>query len=151
VPIPLITNASPVIVLAKTGFLDLMRVLGDPVLVPTVVVHEIQQAGPNDPAVQALGQASWMRVVDPSVAPGILQPFGLDPGEEAVLTWALANPGAEALLDDQAARRCAKALGVPHRGCLGLVIAARQHGIIPAARSVLESLRQVGLASRTAS
>jgi predicted nucleic acid-binding protein len=61
------------------------------------------------------------------------------------LTWALANPGAEVLLDDQAARRCAKALGVPHRGCLGLVIVVRQQGMIPAARPVLESLRQVGL------
>jgi predicted nucleic acid-binding protein len=109
VPNPLVINASPVIVLAKTGFLDLLRILGDPVLVPTAVVDEIQQAGQNDPAVKALGQASWIRVVDPGMAPGILQSFGLDPGEEAVLTWALANPVAEALLDDQAARRCARA------------------------------------------
>jgi predicted nucleic acid-binding protein len=145
VPNPLIVNASPLIVLAKSGFLDLMRVLGDPVLVPTAVVQEIQQPGHNDPAAQALGQTSWIQVVDPGFAPAVLQSFGLDAGEEAVLTWALANPGAEALLDDQAARRCARALGIPHRGCLGLVIVARQQGIIPVARSVLESLRQVGL------
>jgi len=145
VPNPLVVNASPVIVLGKTGFLDLVRLIGDPVLVPTAVVQEVQQAGPNDPAVQALAQASWISVVDPGVAPGILRPFGLDPGEEAVLTWALANPGAEALVDDQAARRCAKALGVPHRGRLGLIITARQQSVILAARPVLEKLRQVGL------
>jgi predicted nucleic acid-binding protein len=145
VPNPLVVNASPIIVLAKAGLLDIMRILGDPILVPAAVVQEIQQASPNDPAVRALGQATWIQVINPGVVPGILQPFGLDPGEEAVLTWALANPGAEALLDDQAARRCANALGVPHRGCLGLVIVAKQQGIIKAARPVIENLRQVGL------
>jgi predicted nucleic acid-binding protein len=145
VPNPLVVNASPVIVLAKTGFLDLMRVVGDPVLVPSAVVQEVQQAGPNDPANQALAQIGWLTIVDPGQPPGILQAFGLDPGEEAVLAWALAHSGSEALLDDQAARRCAKALGIPYRGCLGLVIAARQQNIIPAARPVLEQLRHAGL------
>jgi len=98
VPNPLVVDASPVIVLAKTSFLDLLRVIGNSVLVPTAVVREIQQAGQNDPAVQALGQTSWIQVVDPGAAPGILQSFGLDPGEEAVLAWSLANPGAEALI-----------------------------------------------------
>jgi predicted nucleic acid-binding protein len=145
VPNPLVIDASPLIVLAKTGFLDLIRVIGDPAQVPTAVVQEIQQAGAKDLAVQALGQTSWIGIVDSGVPPGILLPFGLDPGEEAVLSWALANPGTEALLDDQAARRCAKALGIPHRGCLGLVIAARQHGVLSAARPVLQTLRQAGL------
>lgn len=90
-PNPLVVNASPVIVLAKTGFLELLRILGDPVLVPTAVVEEIQQGGHDDPAAQALSLAPWIRVVlpvvDPGVAPSILQPFGLDTGEEAVLTW----------------------------------------------------------------
>ncbi|MFL5243654.1 MAG: hypothetical protein ACJ8FY_16235 [Gemmataceae bacterium] len=83
------------IVLSKTGFLDLIQIMGDPVLIPTAVVHEIQQAGPNDPAVRALSQTRWIRIVDPGVAPRSLRPFGLDAGEEAVLTWALANPGAK--------------------------------------------------------
>lgn len=144
-PKPLVTNASPVIVLANTGYLDLLRVVGDPVLVPATVVQEIQQAGPNDAATQALAQTSWLTVVDPGQPSRILQPFCLDAGEEAVLTWALANPGTEALIDDHAARRCAKALGISYRGCLGLVIFSRQQGIIPAARPVVEQLRQSGL------
>jgi predicted nucleic acid-binding protein len=145
VPNPLVVDASPVIVLAKTGLLDLLRAVGDPVLVPSAVVQEVQMAGPNDPATQALAQVGWLTIVDPGQPPGILQSFGLDAGEEAVLAWALGHSGTGALLDDQAARRCAKTLGIPYRGCLGLVIAARQQGIIPSARPVLEQLRQVGL------
>lgn len=143
-PNPLVVNASPLIVLAKTGFLDLLRAFGNPVIVPSAVVQEVQQGGPSDPATQALA-LPWLTIVDAGQPPGILQPFGLDPGEEAVLAWVLANPGSEAVLDDQTARKCAKALGIPYRGCLGLVIAARQHGIIAAARPVLDQLRQAGL------
>jgi len=145
VPNPLVVNASPLIILAKTGFLDLMRAIGDPIHVPSAVAQEIQRAGPNDPASQAIAQLAWLSIVDPGQPPASLQQFGLHAGEEAVLAWALANPGTEALLDDQAARRCARVLGIPHRGCLGLVIVARQLGIIPAARPVLDLLRQAGL------
>jgi len=145
VPNPLVVNASPIIVLAKTGFLDLLRLAGDPVQVPLAVAREIMRAGANDPAVQALTHVPWLISVDPGPAPAALQAFGLDPGEESVLTWALANQGTETLIDDQAARRCARALGIPCRGCLGLVIVARKQGIIASARPVLEQLRQAGL------
>jgi predicted nucleic acid-binding protein len=48
-------------------------------------------------------------------------------------------------VDDLAARRCAATLGVPVRGTLGLVLIAKQRGEIPAARPVLEELRQAGM------
>ena len=113
--------------------------------VPLAVVQEIMRAGPNDPAAQALTQVPWLISVDSGPAPATLQGFALDPGEESVLTWALANPGTETVIDDQAARHCARALGIPCRGCLGLVIVARKQGVIPLARPVLEQLRQAGL------
>ena len=99
---------------------------------------------PTIPATQALAGTPWLVTVAPGPAPAQLQLFGLGPGEEAVLAWVLANPGTEALIDDQAWRRCAKSLGLLHRGCLGLVILARQQGIVPAARPASEQLRQVG-------
>lgn len=144
-PVPPVVNASPVIVLAKTGQLALLRLAGDPIFVPRVVKQEIYQGGPNDPTVQTLSQTSWLQVVDPGPIAPALKGYGLDPGEAAVLTWALAHPGTEALLDDLPARRCAALLGVPHRGSAGLVVAAKRQGLIPVARVVLEQLRQAGL------
>ena len=144
-PVPPVVNASPLIVLAKTGYLDLLRLAGDPVLMPRQVEHEIYQGSPKDPAVQVLGQTSWLHIVDPGPVAPVLQPYRLGAGEAAVLTWALAHSGTEALLDDLPARRCAAALGVLHRGSAGLVIAAKQQGLIPLARQVLEQLRQAGL------
>jgi predicted nucleic acid-binding protein len=142
---PVVVNASPLIVLGKTGYLDLLRLAGDPVQVPTAVIQEIQQAGPNDPVVQALARITWIQVVHPGQILGRLAGLGLGAGEEEVLTWAANNSGTEALIDDKTARRWAKANAIPHRGCLGLVIAARQQGVISAARPVLDSQRQAGL------
>jgi predicted nucleic acid-binding protein len=62
-----------------------------------------------------------------------------------VLTWALGHPGTEALIDDLAARRPAKTLNIPHRGCLGLVLPAKTRGVFSLARPIVEQLRAAGL------
>jgi predicted nucleic acid-binding protein len=142
---PAIVNASPLILLAKTGNLGLLHLAGDPVFVPRAVEQEILQGGPTDPATQALRHTNWLQVVDPGPDAPLLLPYRLDPGEAAVLTWALAHPGTMALLDDLAARRCAIALGIGHQGSAGLVVAAKQQSLIPLARPALEQLRRAGL------
>jgi len=142
---PAVVDASPIIVLAKAGYLSLLRVVSDPVLVPREVAQEIHRRGSNDPGVQALGQTSWLVSVDPGPAPPLLQGWHLGAGELAALTYALANPGTEVFSDDAAARRCARAIGVPLSGTVGVVLESKRRGVIPAARPVLEQLRQVGM------
>lgn len=56
--------------------------------------------------------------------------------------WRVAEP---ALLDDILARRCAESLGIPVRGTLGIVLAAKRRGKISSARSVMEELLEAGL------
>jgi len=79
-------------------------------------------------------------VTTPQVASKIRN-WDLEEGESAVLAWAYGHPGTEAIVDDLAARRCATTLDIPIRGTLGLVLTAKQKGIIPAARPILEKLR----------
>ena len=136
---------SPVILLAGVGQLDLLRQLGSAVVIPEAAVLEIRRRGPADPAVQALAQATWLASVDPGPVPAQVAAFGLGDGETAVLTHALANPGSGAVIDDQAARSAATALGIAHQGTLGVVIFAKAQGLIPAARPVVEQLRQHGM------
>jgi predicted nucleic acid-binding protein len=134
-----------VILLVRVGLLDVLQRLGAPVVIPEAAVHEIQRKGPADPAVQALAQISWLTAVDPGPIPANVAAFGLGGGESALLTHALANPGSGVIVDDRAARRAASALGIPHQGTLAVIIFAKAHGIIPAARPVLEQLRQLGM------
>ena len=138
-------NASPLILLAGAGRLPLLRVAGPEVVVPAAVAREVRRAGPDDPAVRALVSMPWLVVLpDPAIPPSLLA-WDLGPGESAVLAWAAAEPGTEAIVDDLAARRCAAAMGIPARGTLGIVLVARKRGLLPAARPVLEEMRRAGM------
>lgn len=140
-----VVNASPIILLARAGLVDLLQHIGPSVVIPGAAVLEIQRRGSTDPAVQALAQANWLPTVDPGPIPANIAAFGLGDGETAVLAHALANAGSGAIFDDQAARRAAAALGIPHQGTLGVVISAKAHGVIAAARPVVEQLRRQGM------
>jgi len=145
VPEPPVANASPLIFLAAGGYFDLLQVAGDTVLVPSTVALEIERRGSADVTVRAMRGAEWLSVVPDVPVPSLIQSWDLGPGESAVLAWAHANPATEALIDDLAARRCAAALGIPVRGTLGLVLTAKQRGIITAARPVLERMVHAGM------
>lgn len=105
----------------------------------------MEARGPTDPAAKALAASGWLRRVEVGEPPGSLLAWDLGPGETAVLAWAVGHPGGLAVIDDQAARRCADVLGVPCIGTLGIVLRARRLGRIPAARPVLERLRAAGM------
>lgn len=142
---PAVVNASPLIYLARGGCFDLLQVASIQILVPMSVDQELRRRGQNDPAVQAMDQSPWLLTVADLPIPPLIQAWDLGAGESAVLAWAEAHPGTEALIDDLAARRCAAAIGVPVRGTLGIVLAAKQRGLIPLARPLVERMRQSGM------
>lgn len=138
-------NASPLILLTKAGLLDLLQLMSQEIVVPAAVAMEIQQYGVKDMTSQAIAQTNWLVVIDTPPVPELIQSWDLGPGESAVLTWGYVHPNTEVIVDDLAARRCAVALGIPVRGTLGLVLTAKQRGTIPAARPILEQLRDSGM------
>jgi hypothetical protein len=52
---PPVVNASPLIFLARTGLLDLLRLIAETVMEPTSMTTEIQRRGPVAITAQALG------------------------------------------------------------------------------------------------
>jgi len=141
-----VINTSPLIFLTKANQLDLLQqVVNKEVLVPVAVEAEIQQYGNEDITRQALAQTSWLVVIDTPPIPKVIESYHLGAGESAVLTWAYDNPNTETIIDDLAARRCASTLGIPVRGTLGLVLIAKQRGLIPAAKPIVEQLLSNGM------
>jgi predicted nucleic acid-binding protein len=139
-----IIDASPFILLAKAELLDLLKLEGDRVLLTDAVEREIR-AHELDVAARALDELAWLEVVQTPEIPAGMLAWDLGAGETSVLAWAQAHPGTRAILDDKAARRCAETWRVPVRGTLGLVILARQAGLIGAARPAIEKLSSVGM------
>ncbi|MHB1558577.1 MAG: DUF3368 domain-containing protein [Isosphaeraceae bacterium] len=144
-PVRRIVNASPLILLAKAGHLDLLRAGVSEVVVPDPVLHEVGARGPSDPVLLEVGRTSWLKVTPAPPTPIEILVWDLGDGESSVLAMAVGDPFSEAVLDDRDARRCAQALSVQVRGTIGLVILARRIGVIPAARPVLEQVRKAGL------
>ena len=136
-----VVNASPLIFLSKGNLLELLQLASEEIVVPVAVATEIQRRGQADVTVQALERTPWLTVVTTPQVASKIRNWDLEEGESAVLAWVYGHPGKEAIVDDLAARRCATTLDIPIRGTLGLVLTAKQKGIIPAARPILEKLR----------
>jgi predicted nucleic acid-binding protein len=120
-------------------------VAGERVVVPAPVAREIERRGSSDVTVRAIRTTPWLERVEAPRAPSLVEAWDLGEGESGVLAWAHAHPGTLAIIDDLAARRCAASLQIPVRGTLGLVLVAKQRGLVPAARPLLDRLRAAGL------
>jgi predicted nucleic acid-binding protein len=136
----IVVNASPLILLSRGKHLNLLHHFAERILLPEPVAREIEAKGPEDVTVLAIRNTSWIEIVPPLPIPQSILLWGLGNGESAVLAFACANPGMEAVLDDLPARKCAAGLDIPVRGTLGIVLAAKQRGFIPQARPILEDL-----------
>jgi predicted nucleic acid-binding protein len=139
-----VTNASPIITLAKAGFLELLTQLSGELLLPIPVAQEILAGPPTDPARRSL-EDGWGRRVRASAIPSELTEWGLDIGETAALAVALERMPCTVVLDDRAARTCARAFGIPHVGTLGVVVLAKKRGLIPNAAAIMRELNKAGL------
>ena len=139
-----VVNASPLIVLFRSGQIELLPRLFHEILVPDSVWREVTSGGHDDPAARGLAQASWTQriAVDPSER---VTPWNLGPGESAVLSLALARSGYRAVMDDWAARRCARTLGIRTLGSGGVLVVAKRRGLISSVVDRLERLRRAGL------
>lgn len=139
-----VANASPIIVLAKAGHLDLLAKLADELWMPDAVVGEVLAGPASDPARLAL-EAGWGKRISPKHIPQTLVEWGLGAGETAVLAYAQERLPCTAILDDAMARACARAFQVPVIGTLGVVLRAKKAGLIASAAEVFVALKQAGL------
>ncbi|HEV7506372.1 MAG TPA: DUF3368 domain-containing protein [Thermoanaerobaculia bacterium] len=141
----LVVNASPLILLARIDRLDLLASLAKLLVVPAAVIREIQAGSHRDETAHRIKNLpSVLQVADRPV-PDRIRLWDLGAGESQVLAHGLERPGAEVVLDDLAARRCARSLDLPMIGSLGIVILCRHRSVINAARPVVEALREAGL------
>jgi predicted nucleic acid-binding protein len=136
-----VTNASPLISLDRIGSLHLVGQLGREIVVPAAVLAEVGK-GPKPLTKE---QIAPHKSVDNVTVHPIVAAWDLGSGESQVLSWATTSPGAIAILDDRAARRCAAALGVATHGTLHVLLEAKRAGLIPVVAPLIERLRTSGL------
>lgn len=139
-----VIDASPLIFLARSRHLDLLHYFAREVWVPGPVAEEILQRGERDVTAQAIQNTPWLVTCPVPEIPASILTWRLGAGESATLALATAH-SLEAIIDDLAGRKCAASLAIPVRGTLGIVLIAKQRGLIPQARPVIEDMMTAGL------
>ena len=144
---PAISNSSPLILLSSIGRFELLHEIYGEVYVPPAVWQETVVAGAGRAGAAELMQSSWViRRPLPESGPLPARLSILDPGEAEVIALGLSDSsGASIILDDLRARRVAKRAGLSVTGTAGVVVLAKQRGLIHSAAIVLEELISAGL------
>jgi predicted nucleic acid-binding protein len=136
-----ISDTSPLQYLHQLGFLHILPALVGRIVVPPSVERELlvgRELGFNVPD---LGKLDWVEIRRPTSRPALPLVNDLGPGETETLMLALEMHGSTALLDDGLARRVAEILEVRFTGTLGLLLDAKQKGLVPALRPLLDELQ----------
>lgn len=138
-----VVNASPLITLFRAGLHPLLPRLFTNIVVPDAVWAEVTAKAHQDPAAFGLPGVDWAQHAAVTINPEVAI-WNLGAGETAVLSLALQQTDFTAIVDDRAARRCARVLGVHVLGTAGVLLAKRR-GIIGSTREALQRLQQAGL------
>ena len=144
-----VSDASPLITLARAGHLELLHEFYGQILIPREVYEETTVAGTGLPGADEVRHASWVDVR--AVTSGVLDPavesacVGLGAGERGVIYLAAALRPALVLIDEDGARRVAKALGLSVAGSIAVLERGAQLKKVPDLRSVYLDLLDQGI------
>lgn len=141
----IIADSSPLIVLLKSDLENILAELFEEILIPEAVWTEILSGRDDDIAKQKLPLLSWIKKIPATAANKEIEDYNLGKGETAVLSLALETLDSGVIFDDFAARKCARDLKIPFIGTGGLLILAKQKGLIHSVSDALEKVQNQGL------
>jgi predicted nucleic acid-binding protein len=139
-----VINASPLITLFRANLQILLPMLFSELLVPEDVWNEVVNPGYRDTVARALPESNWARKVAVTIDPKV-RLWNLGLGETAVLSLAMSTSGMIAIVDDKAARRCARVMRIRTIGTAGVILLAKRKGYIESVEVALGQLREAGL------
>lgn len=141
---PVVVNNTPLVALWSLGRLSLLRDLFEEVWVPPGVSDEFLAT--ETPLRQAaLNENPWIKTVPLTTTRRVLTFTGLDRGEAEVLALAEERSARLVILDERKGRRWAQRLGLPLTGTVGLLLLAKEAGLLAAVAPCLEELQKAGL------
>ena len=134
----IVSNTSPISNLAAIGQLDLLQQIYGNVIIPPAVERELLNSGDTDPAALAVQALDWIQTQ--SVTNLRLLETNLDAGETEAIALAVELNAYRLIIDERQGRKKAIELGLRVTGLLGILLAAKQLGLIPTIRPLLDDL-----------
>lgn len=139
-----VSNTSPISNLAAIGQLDLLRHFYQHIVVPAAVYQELLADKGSHPGaiVQTLKWIEGRTVQNRALVTALR--LELDEGEAETVALAQELGADLVLLDERLGRAVATRFGLRFIGLLGVLVKARQQGLLPAIKPALNALRQAG-------
>lgn len=141
---PVVVNNTPLAALWSVNQLDLLRALYDDILIPQAVYDEFL-ATERPLRQEILEHSPWIKVASLEHPRQALVYIGLDRGEAEVLALASERSARLVIINERRGRRYAKRLGLPLTGTLGVLLAAKDAGLISLVKPLLTELVRKGL------
>lgn len=136
-----VSNTSPITNLAAVGQLNLLQQLYGTIIIPQAVYQELTSAGDTIPGATEVQTFNWIQVqqvTNRTLVNSLLNQ--LHQGESEAIALAIELQADWLLIDEELGRKVAANNQLKFIGILGVLIEAKQRGLIPSVKSVLDNL-----------
>jgi predicted nucleic acid-binding protein len=128
----IISDTSCFIVLSNIGQLELLQLLYNKIVTTNEIATEFGERLPD-----------WVEIIPVSdKSKQELLEMQVDRGEASAIALALESEYPFLIIDDFKARKLAHNLKLSHTGTIGVIIAAKQKGIISSIKPILEKIKE---------
>ncbi len=141
-----VANSTPLIGLASIGRFELLQQLFEEIYIAQAVYNEVVVAGREEGgAKREVSSAVWIKTqnVQDRLAVEVLLD-DMDLGEAETIVLAREMQAEWVLMDEKKGRHKLVQMGMQKIGTIGILLKAKQVGLLPAIRPEIEKLRQQG-------
>ena len=140
-----IVNSTPLIALCNADLLFVLKELYGEIIIPKAVFDEVT-AKPDSACQQIRQNLDWIKIEKANeLADRTMYKAKLHAGEVEVMILAQQEPLADVVvIDDYAAKKTAKYLGLPTTGTLSILLKAKKEGIIDSVLNAVSRIEENG-------
>ena|ERR1035441_5495243 len=126
----IVSDSSCLILLTNIGELDVLEKLYGEIIITSIIAMEYKLSLP-----------SWIKIIDPKNIEYQNELMKtIDIGEASAITLAIELVNCELILDDKLARKMATKLGLTFTGTLGVLVEAKDVGLIPLLKPLFDKI-----------
>ncbi len=143
-----LADSSPLITLARAQHFELLYEFYGEVIISREVSDEVTDAGAGLPGAEDVRRATWIRVQpSPEEPPPEVRTacIGLGAGERSIIYLASALPADLVLIDEERARRAARAVKIGIAGSIAVLERGAKLNLVSDLRSVYSNLLDQGI------
>ena len=139
----IISDTSPLSSLDLVGYLSILKDIYTNVVIPQAVANELANLTEEDIRIKAIISLNWIQVKQATnleLVACLRNEYNLDLGEAEAIALALELKADELLIDERLGRREAVRLGLSITGVLGVLLIAKNRGLIAKVQPIIDAL-----------